>query len=261
MLHPDRPTTASFQVCLGTKIWRKVCRSESNVLRLHKDGFTEVYLRHLLYPLLTIQTRRPFCADFAQGRLSPSSFLLFVRADGTWTMHQAWVLRGRRANPCRRWTKYQERRWEGSHPHRQFAARSGLLLAGARLDKRYISYYFTTMYMSIIHLLFQLFNSIAILLGFGMLSEPLAFSYAGWVGGTMLIISYGLITCYSYGFFACRIFALYLTLTFHSAKILAHIMLEDPSIRTYADIGNKAFGHRSRFLTSALFCLELFAVR
>ncbi|KLO16986.1 hypothetical protein SCHPADRAFT_868718 [Schizopora paradoxa] len=87
----------------------------------------------------------------------------------------------------------------------------------------------------------SLFNSIAILLGFGMLSEPLAFSYAGWLGGTILIISYGLITCYS-------------------AKILAHIMLEDPSIRTYADIGNKAFGHRSRFLTSALFCLELFAV-
>jgi len=86
-----------------------------------------------------------------------------------------------------------------------------------------------------------LFNSIAILLGFGMLSEPLAFSYAGWIGGTILIISYGLVTCYS-------------------AKILAHIMLEDPSIRTYADIGNKAFGHRSRFLTSALFCLELFAV-
>lgn len=46
-----------------------------------------------------------------------------------------------------------------------------------------------------------------------------------------------------------------------SAKILAHIMLDDPQIRTYADIGNKAFGHRSRFITSTLFCLELFSVR
>jgi vesicular inhibitory amino acid transporter len=30
-----------------------------------------------------------------------------------------------------------------------------------------------------------------------MLSEPLAFSYAGWVGGTVLIIFYGFITCYT----------------------------------------------------------------
>lgn len=45
--------------------------------------------------------------------------------------------------------------------------------------------------------LFQLFNSIAILLGIGMLSEPLAFAYAGWIGGTILIIFYGFITCYT----------------------------------------------------------------
>lgn len=37
-------------------------------------------------------------------------------------------------------------------------------------------------------------------------------------------------------------------------------MADDLQIRTYADIGNKAFGHRSRFLVSSLFCLELFAV-
>uniref|UniRef100_A0A0W0F8Q6 Amino acid transporter transmembrane domain-containing protein n=1 Tax=Moniliophthora roreri TaxID=221103 RepID=A0A0W0F8Q6_MONRR len=36
-----------------------------------------------------------------------------------------------------------------------------------------------------------LFNSIAILLGIGMLSEPLAFAYAGWAAGTALVISYG----------------------------------------------------------------------
>jgi solute carrier family 32 (vesicular inhibitory amino acid transporter) len=43
----------------------------------------------------------------------------------------------------------------------------------------------------------QLFNSTAILLGIGMLSEPLAFAYAGWVMGTVLIIFYGFITCYT----------------------------------------------------------------
>lgn len=44
----------------------------------------------------------------------------------------------------------------------------------------------------------QLFNSIAILLGVGMLSEPLAFAYAGWAAGTVLVISYGYISCYTY---------------------------------------------------------------
>ena len=43
----------------------------------------------------------------------------------------------------------------------------------------------------------QLFNAIAILLGIGMLSEPLAFAYAGWIGGTAIIIFYGWITCYT----------------------------------------------------------------
>ncbi|TDL28680.1 hypothetical protein BD410DRAFT_712320 [Rickenella mellea] len=86
-----------------------------------------------------------------------------------------------------------------------------------------------------------LFNSVAILLGFGMLSEPLAFAYSGWIGGTLLIIFYGFITCYT-------------------SKILAHIILADPQIRTYADIGKKAFGPRSQLLTSFIFCMELFAV-
>ena len=42
-----------------------------------------------------------------------------------------------------------------------------------------------------------MFNAIAILLGIGMLSEPLAFAYAGWTGGMLLIIFYGYITCYT----------------------------------------------------------------
>ena len=47
----------------------------------------------------------------------------------------------------------------------------------------------------IIHM--KLFNSIAILLGFGMLAEPLAFALSGWIGGSILIIFYGIITCYT----------------------------------------------------------------
>jgi vesicular inhibitory amino acid transporter len=46
-----------------------------------------------------------------------------------------------------------------------------------------------------------------------------------------------------------------------SAKILARIMISDPKLRTYADIGQKAFGPRSTVFTTFFFCLELFAVR
>ncbi|KIY72765.1 hypothetical protein CYLTODRAFT_343436 [Cylindrobasidium torrendii FP15055 ss-10] len=86
-----------------------------------------------------------------------------------------------------------------------------------------------------------LFNSIAILLGIGMLSEPLAFAQAGWVMGTILIIAYGFISC-------------------HTAKLLARIIADDPRLRTYTDIGRKAFGPRATFPISLIFCLELFSV-
>ncbi|KAL0950969.1 hypothetical protein HGRIS_007717 [Hohenbuehelia grisea] len=86
-----------------------------------------------------------------------------------------------------------------------------------------------------------LFNSIAILLGIGMLSEPLAFSYAGWFAGTAIIAAYGFIACYT-------------------AKILARIIMEDPRLRSYSDIGRKAFGHKAQLPISLVFCLELFAV-
>ncbi|KAK0198678.1 transmembrane amino acid transporter protein-domain-containing protein [Armillaria mellea] len=86
-----------------------------------------------------------------------------------------------------------------------------------------------------------LFNSIAILLGIGMLSTPLAFAYAGWIPGTILIAFYGFVSC-------------------HTAKILAQIIRSDPRLRSYTDIGRKAFGPRSTGIISAIFCLELFSV-
>ncbi|KAF8446109.1 transmembrane amino acid transporter protein-domain-containing protein [Boletus edulis BED1] len=86
-----------------------------------------------------------------------------------------------------------------------------------------------------------LFNCIAVLLGIGMLSEPLAFAYAGWFWGTILIIFFGLITCYT-------------------AKLLAHEILDDPRLHSYADIGRKAFGPKSSLPTNILFCLELFSL-
>ncbi|KAF8844085.1 hypothetical protein BDN67DRAFT_896024 [Paxillus ammoniavirescens] len=86
-----------------------------------------------------------------------------------------------------------------------------------------------------------LFNCIAVLLGIGMLSEPLAFAYAGWFWGTALIIFFGVVTCYT-------------------AKLLTREILLDPRLRSYADIGRKAFGPKSSLLTNSLFCLELFSL-
>ncbi|KAI0033110.1 transmembrane amino acid transporter protein-domain-containing protein [Vararia minispora EC-137] len=84
-----------------------------------------------------------------------------------------------------------------------------------------------------------LFNACALLLGVGMLSEPLAFACAGWVGGTLLVAFYGFVTCYT-------------------AKFLARVVVADPSVRSYADIGRKAFGPRATPIVSALFFLEIF---
>ncbi|KAL1952046.1 hypothetical protein VTO73DRAFT_1195 [Trametes versicolor] len=86
-----------------------------------------------------------------------------------------------------------------------------------------------------------LVNAVAVLFGIGMLSEPLAFAYAGWLGGSFIILSYGFISCYT-------------------AKILASIVLSDPHIRSYSDIGRKAFGPRSSPFISVIFGLELFTV-
>ncbi|KAJ7666414.1 transmembrane amino acid transporter protein-domain-containing protein [Mycena rosella] len=79
------------------------------------------------------------------------------------------------------------------------------------------------------------------LVGIGLLSVPLAFAHAGWVMGTVLILSYGFISCYT-------------------AKILGRIILSDTSLRCYPDVGRKAFGPWSTPMISLLFCLELFAV-
>jgi len=103
-----------------------------------------------------------------------------------------------------------------------------------------------------------LFNSIAILLGIGMLSEPLAFALSGWIGGTCLIIFYGTVSCYTC--VAISAWSYLLLIPTYSAKILAKIILSDRRLRTYSDIGRKAFGPKSISFISFLFCLELFTV-
>ncbi|EGG10358.1 uncharacterized protein MELLADRAFT_94434 [Melampsora larici-populina 98AG31] len=86
-----------------------------------------------------------------------------------------------------------------------------------------------------------LFNSFNVLCGVGLLSEPLAFSSAGWVSSIFLFLFCGLATNYT-------------------AKILARLMMEDRTLLTYNDICCKAFGRSMQYPIAGLFCLELFAL-
>ncbi|KAI9604854.1 hypothetical protein H4Q26_002824 [Puccinia striiformis f. sp. tritici PST-130] len=87
-----------------------------------------------------------------------------------------------------------------------------------------------------------LFNAFNILCGVGLLSEPLAFSAMGWIGGVIMFVFCGLSTNYT-------------------AKILARLMAEDRFLLTYNDICYKGFFGRSmQYPIAGLFCLELFAL-
>ena len=44
------------------------------------------------------------------------------------------------------------------------------------------------------------------------------------------------------------------------AKFLATVVVSEPSIRSYADIGRHAFGARSMPFVNFLFCFETFSV-
>ncbi|RSH87168.1 hypothetical protein EHS25_003659 [Saitozyma podzolica] len=87
----------------------------------------------------------------------------------------------------------------------------------------------------------QLFNAVAVLVGIGLLSLPLAFAYAGWIAGTMMLVGFAALTC-------------------HTAKLLARIIVADPSMLGYTDIGRRALGRWAGGAINVLFCLELFSL-
>ncbi|WWC92562.1 uncharacterized protein L201_007521 [Kwoniella dendrophila CBS 6074] len=86
-----------------------------------------------------------------------------------------------------------------------------------------------------------LFNATAVLVGIGLLSMPLAFSYAGWIGGLIMLFGFGWLTCYT-------------------AKLLAQLIRMDSSLMGYTDIGVRAMGNWAGGGIHILFCLELFAL-
>ncbi|KAK4705555.1 solute carrier family 32 (vesicular inhibitory amino acid transporter), partial [Phenoliferia sp. Uapishka_3] len=86
-----------------------------------------------------------------------------------------------------------------------------------------------------------LFNTVNVLIGVGLLAEPLAFADAGWICGTLLLLFCALITNYT-------------------AKMLARIMSQDPTLLTYSDVLIKAYGPKARSLIHLLFVFELSAL-
>ncbi|BGP49474.1 hypothetical protein JCM10450v2_005365 [Rhodotorula kratochvilovae] len=83
-----------------------------------------------------------------------------------------------------------------------------------------------------------LFNTVNVLVGVGLLANPLAFADAGWVFGTILLLFCALVTNYT-------------------AKMLAAMMRQDRTSATYADVLIKAYGPWARSIIYFLFVVEL----
>ncbi|XAR53479.1 hypothetical protein NMG60_11022047 [Bertholletia excelsa] len=84
------------------------------------------------------------------------------------------------------------------------------------------------------------FNGINALSGVGILSIPYALSQGGWLG-LILLLLVATICCYT-------------------GLLLGRCMDADPLIKTYPDIGDKAFGRNGRAIVSLFIYLELYLV-
>ncbi|XP_072972796.1 amino acid transporter AVT1I-like isoform X1 [Typha angustifolia] len=84
------------------------------------------------------------------------------------------------------------------------------------------------------------FNGLNALIGVGLLSVPYALSTGGWLGLPLLFII--AMVC------------------FYTGILLQRCMSTDPSIRSYPDIGELAFGHKGRLFVSVFMYIELYLV-
>ncbi|CAJ2645366.1 unnamed protein product [Trifolium pratense] len=84
------------------------------------------------------------------------------------------------------------------------------------------------------------FNVLNTLTGIGILSMPYAVSQGGWLS-FMLLIIFGMISCYT-------------------ALLLERCMNLNPKIKSYADIGDVAFGYKGRAMIAIFIYLEAFLI-
>ncbi|KAM0750788.1 hypothetical protein T439DRAFT_325846 [Meredithblackwellia eburnea MCA 4105] len=86
-----------------------------------------------------------------------------------------------------------------------------------------------------------LFNTVNVLIGVGLLAEPLAFADAGWFLGSIILTFCALVTNYT-------------------AKMLAKIMSQDPTLLNFSDVLIKAYGPKARPFIHLAFVCELTAL-
>ncbi|OIT30683.1 PREDICTED: vacuolar amino acid transporter 1-like [Nicotiana attenuata] len=84
------------------------------------------------------------------------------------------------------------------------------------------------------------FHGLNALSGVGILSTPYALSSGGWLSMILLLV------------IAC--------VTFYTSLLIKRCMNFDPTIRSYPDIGDRAFGKAGRILVSVFMNLELYLV-
>lgn len=104
------------------------------------------------------------------------------------------------------------------------------------------------------------FCSVNVLIGVGLLADPLAFADSGWIFGTLLLLFCALVTNCTYH--PTSITALRSRLTRLScadtAKMLAAMMRQDRHSHTYADVLIRAYGGKyTPSLIYFLFLVEL----
>ncbi|KAL9998477.1 putative amino acid transporter, transmembrane domain-containing protein [Helianthus debilis subsp. tardiflorus] len=84
------------------------------------------------------------------------------------------------------------------------------------------------------------FNGLSALLGVGLLSIPYALAEGGWLSLILLLVI--------------------ASLTFYTGLLIQRCMDTDPTIRSYPDIGNRAFGKTGEAIVSITMNLELYLV-
>ncbi|CAL1392144.1 unnamed protein product [Linum trigynum] len=84
------------------------------------------------------------------------------------------------------------------------------------------------------------FNGLNALSGVGILSTPYALASGGWLSLILLMVIAGA--------------------TFYAGLLIKRCMEEDSSIRTYPDIGDRAFGRKGRLVVSVFMNVELYLV-
>ncbi|KAM0931535.1 hypothetical protein ACQ4PT_000281 [Festuca glaucescens] len=138
---------------------------------------------------------------------------------------------GRRCDACDVEAGEPCKRARGQEAEEEKVAGGGRVAAVAMTGEQHHSKPTSTFVQSVI-------NMVGMLIGLGQLSTPYALENGGWVS-VFLLVGLGIMCAYT-------------------AHIIGKCLDEDPSSKTYQDIGHQAFGSKGRVIASAFIYLEIF---